>query len=68
MNKLELNDDEQRTLLEVLKDRVSTLREEVYHSETFSYTDALKKKELLLSNLIQRIEAPCAKADVRHAS
>ena len=54
---LELTADEQDFLLEILRDRLGSLREQVHHSMTSKFTDHLKAKEALLKGLIAKVEA-----------
>lgn len=56
MVKLELTEPERALLLEVLKDRLGTVREEIYHSTTFEFTEQLKEKEKALRQLIDKLE------------
>ena len=53
---LELTDAEREFLLEILRDRLGTLREQVYHSTTSTFTDELKQREESLRGIIQKIE------------
>jgi len=53
---LELTDAEREFLLEILRDRLGTLREQVYHSSTSKFTDKLKELENLLRGIIQKVE------------
>ena len=53
---LELTNAERVFLLEILNDRLGTLREQVYHSSTSKFTDELKGFEVLLRGIIEKIE------------
>lgn len=53
---LELSDPERELLLEILRDRLGTLREQVYHSTTSTFTEELKQKRELLKEIINRLE------------
>jgi predicted translin family RNA/ssDNA-binding protein len=64
MVKLELTDEEQALLLEELKDRLGTIREEIYHSNTYEFTSELKRKQAVLRNLIEKIETCIPQPDV----
>jgi hypothetical protein len=54
--RLELTSEEVALLLEELKERLGTIREEVYHSNTYDFTEQLKRKESLLRTLIDKLE------------
>ena len=53
---LTLSDAEQEFLVEILQDRLGTLREQVYHSTTSTFTEALKDRERLLKGIIDRLQ------------
>jgi len=53
---LNLNEPEQEFLLEILQDRLGSLREQVYHSTTSTFTETLKDREKLLKGLIDRLQ------------
>lgn len=55
--RLELKPEELTLLLEELSDRLGTIREEVYHSDTYDFTEQLKRKEALLRSVIAKLEA-----------
>ncbi len=52
-----LNDEERRVLLEVLNETLPDLREEVYKTENFDYRAQLKRREVLLKSLLERLSA-----------
>jgi len=54
---LELAADEQNFLLEILRYRLGSLREQVHHSMTSTFTDQLKEREVLLKGIIEKVEA-----------
>lgn len=54
---LELTESEREFLLEILQDRLGSLREQVHHSRTSTFTDQLKAKEELLRRLIEKVQA-----------
>lgn len=54
---LELTASERELLLGILHDRVGTLKEEVHHSRTSSFTEELKRKETELKGIIRKLEA-----------
>lgn len=64
MVRLELTDEEGTLLLEELKERLGTLREEIYHSDTYEFTEELKRKQTVLRSLIEKVEASFAAPDV----
>ncbi len=52
-----MNDEERRVLLEVLNETLPDLREEVYKTENFDYRAQLKRREVLLKSLLERLSA-----------
>ncbi|MCS6806412.1 MAG: hypothetical protein RMM98_06960 [Acidobacteriota bacterium] len=64
MVRLELTVEEATLLLEELKERLGTLREEIYHSDTYEFTEELKRKQTVLRNLIEKVETSLAPPDV----
>jgi len=46
--RLEITGEEMALLLEELNDRRGTIRQEVYHSTTYEFTEQLKRKEAIL--------------------
>lgn len=64
MVRLELTDEEGTLLLEELKERLGTLREEIYHSDTYEFTEELKRKQAVLRSLIEKVEAGFPAPDV----
>lgn len=67
MMRLELTEPEQTLLLEELKDRLGTIREEIYHSETYDFTEELRRKEAVLRGLIEKIET-ASRAETKNSS
>ena len=53
---LQLTDAEQTVLLEVLRERLGELREQVYHADTSSFKDDLKQREDVIRHLIEKCE------------
>lgn len=53
---LQLTDDERRLLIDILRGRLGELREEVYHATVSTFKDELKAREVVLSDLISRLE------------
>jgi hypothetical protein len=54
---LELTSEELSLLWDELHDRLGTIREEIYHSDTYEFTEELKRKEEVLKGLIGKVEA-----------
>ncbi len=50
-----LNDEEKRTLVEVLNELLPNLREEVYKTENFDYRSELKRRETVVKSLLDRL-------------
>jgi hypothetical protein len=53
---LNLDAADRDLLLMVLEDRLGTLREQVHHSMTSTFTDQLKETETRLRRLIERLK------------
>lgn len=53
---LDLDDREHELLLDLLKDQLGTLREQVYHSDTPAFKDDLKAREVTLQGVIRKLE------------
>lgn len=54
---LEVTDLEKEMLVEILQDRLGSLREEIHHSMTSSFTDDLKRKEKMLKGVLDKLGA-----------
>jgi hypothetical protein len=54
---MELSEEECRVLVDLLKDRFGSLKEEIYHTETSSYRDQLHQQRDLLESLIRKLES-----------
>jgi hypothetical protein len=54
---LELSDAERELVIEILTGRLEELRGEVYHAAVSSYKDELKAKEVVVKDLLSRLEA-----------
>lgn len=54
---LELTDEERDFLQEILRDRMGTLREQVYHTTTSTFKQQLKERESLLQSMIDKLDA-----------
>jgi hypothetical protein len=54
---LELTDAERQLLLDVLQDRLGTLREQIYHSTTSTFTDELKHTKETMEGVLKKLEA-----------
>jgi hypothetical protein len=52
-----LSEGERELLLGILHDRLGTLREQIYHSTTSTFSDQLKEMESTLKALIVRLDA-----------
>jgi tRNA A-37 threonylcarbamoyl transferase component Bud32 len=59
---LELTADEIAVLADVVDSAVREIREEVYKSEVASYKDELKRREAVLTTVLQRLGAGRATA------
>ncbi len=55
ITRLELTEAERDALLEVLKDRLGTMREQVHHSDTTTFREELKAEAGLLQVLIAKL-------------
>lgn len=51
---INLTEPEREYLLEILRDSLGTLHEQIYHSTTSTFTDMLKGKEALLNEIIRK--------------
>ncbi len=51
---LEFSQKEVELLVDILEDRLGTLREQVYHADTPDFRDGLKAEEVLLRSLLDR--------------
>lgn len=54
---VEITDAERDFLLDVLRDRYGTLREQVHHTIVSQFHDQLKETEKLMEGLMQKLEA-----------
>ena len=52
---LELTADEHALLVTILDQALRDLKEEVYHTETMEYKEALKQREQLLQGLLSKL-------------
>ena len=52
-----LNEEEKRTLVEILNETLPNLREEVYKTENFDYREELKRREAVIKDLLGRLGA-----------
>jgi hypothetical protein len=55
--KIVLTSEEASLLWDELHDRLGTIREEIYHSDTYDFTEQLKRKERVIKELIEKIES-----------
>ncbi len=56
MAALELSDTEQQLLIELVEREISSLREEIWHTDDHDYREALKEREQDLKVLLQRLK------------
>jgi len=52
---LVLDEEERKTLEEVLSEALPNLREEVYKTENYDYREQLKRRETVLKALLERL-------------
>lgn len=52
-----ITNEEASLLWDELHDRLGTIREEIYHSDTCEFTEELKRKERVIKELIGKIES-----------
>ena len=50
-----LSEEEKSTLLDVLKETLPNLREEVYKTESYDYREELKRREVVVKSLLARL-------------
>ena len=50
-----LTEEEVETLLDMLSEALSNLREEVYKTENFDYREELKRREAVIKRLLTRL-------------
>lgn len=53
---LELSDEERELVIEILTGRLTEMRGEVYHADVSSYKDKLKASEVVVKDLLARLE------------
>lgn len=51
---IDLSREERSILVQLLHDRLGSLREEIHHSDTPSFTDDLKKRQKEMEHLLRR--------------
>ena len=54
---IEITERERELLLEILRDRLGTLREQIHHARTFRFRDMLKDMQQVLRRLIEKLES-----------
>jgi tetrahydromethanopterin S-methyltransferase subunit B len=54
---LQLDDDERTLLSDVVGDAIQSLREEIYHTDTFEIREQLKRREAMLDGLQRKLGA-----------
>ncbi len=57
---LDLTEAEHLVLLDVLRERLGEMREQVYHADTASFKDDLKQREELIRQMIEKCEVSIA--------
>lgn len=55
---LDLNEQEQQLLTELVEREISSLREEIWHTDDHDYREALKERERDLKVLLARLKGP----------
>jgi len=53
----ELTKKEQNYLLDLLKERLGTQREQIYHTDTSTFKDEMKEEEAILRSLIVKFSS-----------
>jgi tetrahydromethanopterin S-methyltransferase subunit B len=53
---LELSDEERELVVEILTGRLTEMRGEVYHADVSSYKDKLKASEVMVKDLLARLD------------
>lgn len=53
---VQLNPAETELLLEILSSRLGSMKEQIYHSTTSTFTDQLKERKAVLLGLIEKVE------------
>ncbi|HID22308.1 MAG TPA: hypothetical protein EYP14_07895 [Planctomycetaceae bacterium] len=54
---IEITDRERELLLDILRDRLGTLREQIHHARTFRFREMLKDMQQVLKELIEKLDA-----------
>jgi hypothetical protein len=62
MLQIQLSTEEARLLREILESYLGDLREEVHHTDSFEYREALKHEEATLKKLLQQLQLDMASA------
>jgi hypothetical protein len=52
MMTLELNEQERQALIELLEREISTLRDEIHHTDDYEYREFLKTREQVVKKLL----------------
>lgn len=58
--RIELSATEHTVLLDILRERLGEMREQVYHADTSSFKDDLKHREAVIRGLIDKCEERAA--------
>jgi hypothetical protein len=62
MLQMQLTTEEALMLREILESYLGDLREEVHHTDSFEYREALKRQENTLKKLLQQLQSDMASA------
>ncbi|MGD8375852.1 MAG: hypothetical protein PVF68_06910 [Acidobacteriota bacterium] len=57
---IRLNDEEATVLRELLEEYLSDLRMEISHTDLLDYRDRLRRKQVVIHALLDRLPAPVA--------
>ena len=56
MMTLELNEQERQALIELLEREISTLRDEIHHTDDYEYREFLKTREQVVKKLLAAVK------------
>jgi hypothetical protein len=57
---LQITEDERTLLADLVDDAISSIRDEIHHTETYQIRDQLKQREAVLDGLQQKLSAATA--------
>ena len=60
---VQLSQAERELLLDILTNRIGDLRQEIHHSTVSTFTDQLKQTEVLMKELLAKIESAGREAE-----